>query len=70
MNLHSQTEMLNIIKVIDELDLNNWFIETTQFNITNANTLKIYHHNLIQNDCHTTVSFMSALRSAKFFFRL
>ena len=62
--------MLNIIKVIDELNLNDWFIQSSKLNMKNENTLKIFNHKLIQDDNHTTISFMSALRSAKFFFRL
>jgi len=70
MNIHSHNEMLNIIKVIDELNLNDWFIQSSKLNMKNENTLKIFNHKLIQDDNHTTISFMSALRSAKFFFRL
>ena len=72
---HLYTEMNNIVKAIDELDLNDWILNLPHnksfiFN-QDPQFMQIKNHHSVLQDYHSSASFAKAFKQAHlFYFRL
>ena len=61
-------ETMHILKAIDQLELDDWFLsfpkQKSYTFIKHENIQKILNHKLVYNDCHTNSSFGIALKHA------